>query len=219
MLAAPRRQEIDHRTIKLLVGIVAISLPVLTSLLARNSIASISASYYEGGWPQSIFIGFLFAVAALMLAYNGQSATEMISSKVAAGAGLLVALFPCRCGGHVERLPYLHGTAAAVMFLVLAYFCLLFHRRAKAKAHPQAFTRASIYAVCGFAILLAMAVIALDSLLGGRLSSGFARLTFYGEATGLIAFGVSWLTASRVLPVITRPEERFSPFADQVPEE
>ena len=34
---------------------------------------------------------------------------------------------------------------------------------------------------------------------------------------GLIAFGISWLTASRILPVITSKEERFSPLSDQVP--
>ena len=44
------------------------------------------------------------------------------------------------------------------------------------------------------------------------LPAGVDRFTFYGEATGLIAFGISWLTASRVLPGLTRPVERFSPL-------
>ena len=35
------------------------------------------------------------------------------------------------------------------------------------------------------------------------------RLAFYAERTALIAFGVSWLIASRVLPFITREDERF----------
>ena len=71
MLEAPKREEIDHRTIKLIVGVIALSLATLTGAFAGTPIASISASYYEGGWSQTIFIGFLFAIAAFLLAYNG----------------------------------------------------------------------------------------------------------------------------------------------------
>jgi len=58
------------------------------SPLQNRAHYEISASYYEGGWSQSIFIGFLFAIAALLLGYNGYSKTEMVLSKVAAFAGL-----------------------------------------------------------------------------------------------------------------------------------
>ena len=54
-----------------------------------------------------------------------------------------------------------------------------------------------------------------------RLAGVFTRInerfTFYGETTALVAFGVSWLTASRVLPLITRQDERFSPLREQNP--
>ena len=212
MFSAPKRQEIDHRTIKLIVGVIAISLASLTSSFATTAITSISASYYEGGWSQSIFVGFLFAIAAFLLAYNGVSRTEMLLSKVAAAAGLGVALFPCRCGSHVELAPHVHAVSAATMFLILAYFCYMFLRRARDKGHLQAKARAAIYALCGIAILLAILVLAIDNFSGGSLSARVPRLTFYAEATGLVAFGISWLTASRVLPIITRMDERFSPF-------
>src|SRR5262245_44779787 len=88
MLPMPTRQEVDHRTIKLIVGVVALSLATLTDLFARTDITSISASYYAGGWSQVIFIGFLFAIAALLLSYNGQSKQEMFLSKVASVAAL-----------------------------------------------------------------------------------------------------------------------------------
>ena len=68
-------------------------------------------------------MGFLFAIAAFLLAYNGLSRTEMFLSKAAAAAALGVALFPCECGGHPALVPYVHGASAAVMFLILAYFC------------------------------------------------------------------------------------------------
>jgi hypothetical protein len=191
MLPAPTAREIDHRTLKLIVGVVALSLAGLTSLFARTAITSISASYYEGGWSQSIFIGFLFAIAAFLLAYNGFSRDEMILSKVASAAGLGVALFPCRCDGHTELAPYVHGVSASVMFLILAYLCYGFFRRARSKGHPQAQARATIYAVCGIAILLSILALAFDHFSGGTLSTTVPRITFYGEAIALVAFGTA----------------------------
>jgi len=210
MLPVPTREEIDHRTIKLVVGVIAITLPLLTSFFAKAALTSISASYYEGGWSQSILIGFLFAIASFLLAYNGMSRAEMVASKVAAIAGLGIALFPCKCEEHIELVPYVHGISAAVMFLILTYFCYQFFRRARSKGHPQAKVRAAIYAVCAVVIFVSVVVLAIDRLWDGGL--GIPRLTFYGESAGLLAFGISWLTASRVLPVVTRQDERFSPL-------
>jgi hypothetical protein len=217
MLPPPSRREIDHRTLKLVVGVIALSLATLTRMFARTPLTSISASYYEGGWSQAIFIGFLFAIAAFLLAYNGYSRPEMICSKVAAVAALGVALFPCRCDSHTELAPYVHGAAATVMFLILTYFCYGFFHRAMDKGHSEAKWRAAIYALCGIAILLSILVLAFDHFSGDALSARAPRLTFFGEATALIAFGVSWLTASRVLPVITSHDERFSPLGDHNP--
>ena len=218
MVLTPKHQEIDHRTIKLIVGIIAISLASLTSMFASSAITSISASFYEGGWSQTIFIGFLFAIAAFLMAYNGQSKPEMILSKIAALAALGVAMFPCKCDTHTEIIPNIHGVSAGLMFLILAYFCYAFFQRAKAKGYPQANARAAIYALCGIAIVLSIITLGYDGLTGNSLSERIPRLTFYGEAVGLIAFGISWLTASRSLPVLTRPAERFSPFKDVNPD-
>ena len=107
MFSAPKREEIDHLTIKFVVGLIAVSLAPLTDFFAKSSITSISASYYEGGWSQTIFIGFLFAIAAFLLAYNGFSRTDMLMSKFAAAAALGVAMGPVRvrhpCPSHPVR--------------------------------------------------------------------------------------------------------------------
>jgi hypothetical protein len=218
MLSTPKREEIDHRTIKLIVGVVALSLATLTAAFASTAIESISASYYEGGWSQTIFIGFLFAIAAFLMAYNGLSKPEMILSKVASVAALGVAMFPCECSGHPALLPYVHGVSAAVMFVILAYFCYCFYQRARTKGYPQAKVRAAIYVACGVAIVTSIVVLALDYFTGRALSDRIPRLVFYGEAASLIAFGISWLTASRTIPVITNKEERFSPLREVNPE-
>jgi hypothetical protein len=216
MNLTPKREEIDHRTIKLLVGLIALSLANLTSFFAGDSITSISAAYHQGGWSQSILVGFLFAIAAFLLAYNGLSFREMVMSKVASLAALGVALFPCECDKRDEIIPYVHAGSAAVMFLILTYFCYVFFQRARSKGYPQAKARAAIYALCGIVILLSVLVLAFDELSGGILKAEIKRLTFYGERAGLMAFGISWLTASRVLPVLTRGDERFSPLSDRV---
>src|SRR4029453_3900128 len=121
--------------------IIALSLGPLTSLFAKDPLTSISASYWAGGVLQIIFFGFLFAPASFFLAYNGYSPAEMIASKGAAVAALGVALFPCGCDGRTVSIPYVHWISAAVMFLILTYFCYVFFVRARAKRHAQAHAR------------------------------------------------------------------------------
>lgn len=217
MLSTPRRQEIDHRTLKLIVGVIAISLPVLTSLFASDALKSISESYYENGWPRTIFIGFLFAIASFLLAHNGVTKNEMLLSKIASAAGFGVALFPCDCGHDPDVVPLVHGLSAAVMFIVLAYFCLAFYRRTRTKNYPEAKRRAAIYVLCGIAIVVSILVLAIDYFLGHRLSNSFTTLTFWGEALALWAFGIAWFTASKVVPGLARQGEQFSPLRDDNP--
>ena len=216
MFSKPKRIEIDHHTIKLIIGVIAISLATLTSFFSETPIQSISASYHENGWPRNIFVGFLFAISTCLLAYNGRSLTELVLSKIAAVAAIGVAMFPCKCVNHPEIIPHVHGVSAAAMFVILAIFCYMFFLRAYNKGHFQAMLRATIYALCGIIIVASILIIAIDHLSGGYISSKISRLTFFGEAAGLIAFGIAWLSASRILPLITNREERLSlsPFND-----
>ena len=210
MTSKPTRVEIDHHTIKLIIGVIAISLATLTSIFSETPLESISASYHEEGWSSIIFIGFLFAISAFLIAYHGRSAFELVISKIAAVSALGVAMFPCSCGGHQEIIPHVHYISATVMFLILVAFCYSFFKRARGKGHTQAVFRAYIYAICGITILVSIAVIGLDFVLDEAISSRISRLTFYCEAVALVAFGIAWLTASRILPLITRKDERLS---------
>lgn len=212
MFSKPSKYEIDHQTIKLIVGVIAISLGNVTSFLSGATITSISEAYYADSWARNVLVGFLFAISAFLLAYNGESRREMILSKIAAVAAIGVAMFPCACDLHEEIIPYVHYVSAAVMFSVLAAFCLIFYWRAVKKGHREALWRARIYTICFLLILGSMATIAFDYFSNDALTAIVNRLTYYCERAGLIAFGVSWLTASRVLPIITSKSERFSPF-------
>ena len=72
MLSNPDQTEINHRTIKLLVGALAITLASLVSFLSEVPLTSISESYYQEPWPRNIFVGFLFAIAAFMFAITAR---------------------------------------------------------------------------------------------------------------------------------------------------
>lgn len=91
----PKRVEIDNRAMKLVVGAIAIALPLLTAAFTGWSILSISESYYLTGPASMIFIGFLFAIAEFLCAYTGRGKPQMVSSKLAGLAAASIALFPC----------------------------------------------------------------------------------------------------------------------------
>ena len=206
MFSEPKRPEIDEHTIKLIIGIIALTLANLTSFFSPDGLQSISDSYHKGYWSRDIFVGFLFAIFALLLAYNGKTGMEKILGRIAACTALLVAMFPCECVTHTEIIPHVHGISAAIMFVILAFFCHAFFKRARSKDYPQAKVRSYIYAICGVTIVTVILILGADHFI----KFGIEKLTFYGERSGLIAFGVSWLTASRVLPFITRKDERNS---------
>ena len=221
-MPAPPYPEIDHKTLKLIVGVVALLLATLTNFFASSPLESISASYYETGLSHVIFIGFLSAMSAFLIAYNGYTQWQMIFSKVAAVTTLCVALFPCGCASlpvscvmivpsvckwNLVKIQHVHFTSAAVTFSILALFCYVFFQRALIKGTAQAKSRAYIYAICGVVIVGAIVVLGVDHLI---ICLGISRLTFYGETTALIAFGVSWLTASHYLPFITTKDERLA---------
>jgi hypothetical protein len=211
-----KRPEIDHRTIKLMVGTIAIVLAFVEWGLAGQSLDSISASYHANRWSRDVFVGSEFAIAAYLAAYNGEEFLEMVLSRVAAVAALGVALFPCKCGSHPEAVGNLHFYAAGAMFGVLAVFCGIFcvHAWKKREKYRRARGRAVFYAACGVAIIVSMAIPLVDHWTGDKLGEQFPRLVFWCEFAGLFAFGSSWLTASHVLPGVFRADERFHPFQE-----
>ncbi|MBB4820577.1 hypothetical protein HNP29_003972 [Pseudomonas alcaligenes] len=213
MLSTPKSPEINSDTIKLQIGVIALTLASITSFFSKTEITSISASYHEDGWARNIFVGFLFAISAFMLAYNGFSKKEMILSKVAAIAAFGVAMFPCGCGHQSGLTSIIHYASAVAMFSILAYFCHLFRDRAISKGHAEALRRSKIYIACGITISASILLMVFDHISDGKISSIDTRLTFHCEQAGLIAFGVSWLTASKSLPAISSPNERLRPFS------
>jgi hypothetical protein len=133
--------ELNYKALRFLVGLIAIALPVLTYSVTGwyygIELTSISESYHHAGLPQSIFVGSLFAIASFLSAYVGMSTGEKWMARTAAASAVAIAVCPCNCGDYAQvtgTLKYsglVHVGAAAIMFSILACFCLLiFFRRA-----------------------------------------------------------------------------------------
>jgi heme A synthase len=209
MFGPPRRPEFDQYSIKLTVGVIALVLPWLEIFLTHGSVTSISEAFWSdnGPWPRTIFVGLLFAISSLMLAYNGEDELEMWLGKLGSFFAVGIAMFPCGCSdAATEIIPHVHVTCAGALFAVMGVFCVIFLRRARRKGHREALRRVAIYAAC-----CAGTVIALGLIIGYALTK-IAVLVLYAETAGLTSFGVSWLTASRMLPFITSPAERNKLF-------
>jgi len=134
----------NYLTLRLLVGLVAFTMPFIVSKFFLNEIFSISASYHTG--TRDLFVGMLFIVGIFLLAYNGHTRGQAIASKVAGIAAIIAAIFPTSCHNCKEYFTFcdiepasdIHNVAAAVLFLVLAYFCLVpFRKRAREKGKKK----------------------------------------------------------------------------------
>jgi hypothetical protein len=74
----------------------------------------------EAGSMRSYFVGFLFAVGAILFANKGYSRREDIFLNIAGVSAWLIALFPMPWTGKPAPLPWVHGTAAIIFFLAIA---------------------------------------------------------------------------------------------------
>jgi len=216
--------EINQSTLKLLVGVIALTLAAVCNFFSQSSIDSISAAYFEGGWARDIFVGSLFAVSAFLVAYNGVGRWEMCLSKIGAFAAACVALFPCHCVQTISKDPVVlwrllsvqadamgrmsevHYIAAAALFLVLAEFCRIFYGRAKQKGHAEAKIRMGIYTACGLVMIASLTFLSVGKFF--HFYQVIPNAVYLGEQAGLMAFGLSWLTASKVVPWLATSNER-----------
>jgi hypothetical protein len=123
----------DHRTLRLIVGSIAFAFPFTVYTLASTITSSISASYYTNA--RDSFVGFLFVIGVLLLAYKGHKSTEAWVSIVGWVAAWVAALFPTTCDDCTADVKsFAHIGGAIVLFATTVYFCLVaFLRRVSEK--------------------------------------------------------------------------------------
>ncbi|MBN2628322.1 MAG: hypothetical protein JXA95_16780 [Spirochaetales bacterium] len=205
----------DYETQRFIIGLTAISLPFLVTLIYQRIITSISAYYYTVS--RNIFVGLLFITGFFLLIYNGRYYYEALISKIAAICAIGTALAPT--GLPIEITEYkdcleklirsnesLHYFFSILLFAQLIFLCLCFARRAKLKKDRFSNARRVIYLICS-GLMTA-------SLLSFPLLVKFTPLTpedlnrinllFYAESTALIAFGTAWFAAGKPLMHLKR---------------
>ncbi len=150
-------------------------------------------------------------MGAFLWAYNGHYRWEGRLSKLAGVAAIVVALVPGACPGCEQGLDArIHLGASTILFLVLAYFCLIpFRKNTKGKGGKKGL-RSGIYLACGVAILGALGI---ASILTWTLCSATVdeyRIVYWGEAVALHAFGIAWMTAGKVFPFLADKGDTLS---------
>lgn len=214
-------QQIDHRLIKLLIGLIAVFMAFFMQWAAGRSLSSISESYYTraGDW----FVGLLFAEAALFLSFKGDRSVwfERGLTVVASMCAAVVAVAPCGdCGHGSVPVSVLHYPAAGSLFAILGYFCWRFRKTASGKfnQYPEARQRAKVYAVC-LAGMVGCAALAVMGMVVPEIDKRYPNHVFWMEALGLVSFGFSWLAASRTIPLITGDGERYRLSVGRAPDD
>ena len=201
----------DYKALRLMVGVIAFTLPFLVTLVAQTQLASISASYYTEA--RDYFVGLLFVVGALMLAYNGHSTRESLASKGAALCAVIAALLPTasECGVSNPG-SIIHTVAATALFLILAYFCFgPFRENTKGEAGKPG-VRAKLYFMCGCVMVACMLVGLLGKLILSCETIGALSLIYWVEATALAAFGFAWIVAGKIIPLIVDEQDALKLF-------
>lgn len=208
----------DHRFLRLLVGGIAFAMPllgVLPALPDMAALASISAAYYT--WARDLFVGALFVIGILLVAYKGHPPgpgmwlSEDLVANVGAGAAIFAALFPTNrndCGPSLTSV--IHLLAAAALFGVVAYFCLgPFRAKAKNKPGTKAQRRVAVYTTSGVVILVCLVLLTVTEIAVPAKVKQALLITFFGEWVMLWAFGIAWMVAAQVFPALTDEAVRY----------
>ncbi len=189
----------DYRALRLLMGLIAISIPIVVSILAVDQLPSISASYYSEA--RDVFVGMLCIVGSFWFAYNGHMRREKVASKFAAAFIIMVALFPTACltcGKNTAS--FIHSGATALYFGILIYFCFSPFRK-KTKGQPGTRgRRGKVYLTCGWIMVLCMVTLALSNFpsIIDKETVLELRIKYWVETIALIAFGIAWIVAGKV---------------------
>jgi hypothetical protein len=199
------KREISYKTMRVVVGTIAILLAPAVHVFSgsQDGLTSISISYWTDA--RDIFVGSLIAVGFFLFAYNGEGGKadwEFYLSKAACLFAVCVALFPttgysdlnvppawaARSAGFFGLRPqHIHYGAAVLLFACLIAMMWFFSFRALRKGK-----RGRAYFYRAVALLMAGGIMA---LLGLGHTLGWNNTVLYVEVWGLSLFGIGWLAA------------------------
>jgi hypothetical protein len=166
---------------------------------------SISSYYYTG--MRNVLVGTLCAIGVFLLSYRGYERQDDIAGDIACVFALGVAFFPTTPSGTPTKtqvtIAAVHYTCAAGLFLTLSYFSLCLFTKTDPNRTPtvRKLQRNKVYRACGYTMLAAIALIALNAVLPDNITASIDKFdpVFWLESVTVIAFGVSWLTKGEAI--------------------
>ena len=214
-----KKRVFDYRALRLLMGIIAFTLPFLVHYLAaqdpdfKRELKSISESYYTDA--RDVFVGQLFVVGAFLWAYNGFTLQQKYASKVAGVAAVFVALFPTsKPNDPTTIISYIHFISAGILFLILTYFCFVHFMGETWGGKKKENRRAFFYLICGSVMALSLLVLLYSWKFMDPETVKEYRIVFWGEAAALVAFGVAWIVSGKYFKFLADDEERLRILLD-----
>jgi hypothetical protein len=209
------------------IGVLGVALPIALPLLYGiisgqwHLLGSMSQYYYTD--TRNVFVGTLCAIGVFLFCYRYKP-TDFWVSNVAGLAAITVALSPttplCPNKPTVPSCPNaakatdlakiagdIHFVAAAILFILLAYFCIFRF------GHANETRRKALYRTCGYVLLACLAMAAITqgtSWLNGTFLAGPSSLFWY-EAVAIFAFGLAWLVEGLRSTATTPPPPPSAP--------
>ncbi len=209
-----RRLIISYMTIRRVIGVVAIGLPIC--VIAGGFIqdghgiqGSISGYYYTN--MRDVFVGMLSVVALFLMTYRGYDVIDDIVGNLSGVFALGMLVFPTSMySGKVVRVGvflvdddisgYIHLAFGALFFFSLAFFSLfLFTRKGPGPLGKDKRRRNMIYRSCGWIMILAIISITMYTLTLRDTVLARCNPVLILESVALIAFGTSWLVKGHTL--------------------
>ncbi len=147
--------------LRLTMGLLGFLLPL--SLLAIAQELRPSMSDYYASDARDVFVGILFAIAGFLGAYRGYQRVDDLAGKLAGVCAVVVAVCPSTSTNVTHR--YVHVSAAGLLFLTFAFFCVfLFTKRdpkvpATVPVTGKKRWRNLVYRVCGGVIVAGLLAI------------------------------------------------------------
>ena len=198
------RLIVSHLTLRRVVGILGVALPVILALWGFALCECIelqnSISDYYGLRTRDALVGILFAIGWFLFAYRGYGLGDSIAGYLACLFALGAALFPNSSGDEWQRV--VHFTSAVMLFLVLSYFALFLFTKSNEPRESwtdQKKLRNRIYVACGAVMLACIVLIGLYFGLLKDTAVSDIKPVFWLESLVLWTFGISWFVKGQTL--------------------
>jgi hypothetical protein len=211
----PPQDAVTVRRLRVGIGSVGIALPIVLTagyalVAGRPALLGSLSGYYHSPM-RDVFVGGMCAIGVFLISYRHRRPDDLIST-IAGVLAIGVALFPTATGDptDTERLVgVVHQVCAAVLFLLLAVFCLVLFTRSDPTVRPDPVPGNRFYRTCGYLIVAAIVLAVASNALPDDVRDTL-RPVLWCEAVAVFAFGAAWLARSDAIFRAAQPPREDS---------